>query len=147
MTIIDEIVKEIESLNTTQGVETMREQLMRAQTALSSLSFYKNAPEQLFDEMANLNGIIEKTKATNPDHKSIETFEKIASSMKYAALYIIQIMEIQRKFNLLSSENDMYKNMYNVAISELQQYKAIETAFIEGDLLKKVKAVKEKLNR
>lgn len=106
-------------------------------------SFYESAPDMLLDSIAEINGILEKTRAKHGENDSYKFWKKVADVMKFAWDYCNSMKHILDRNTILEQENNFLKNYAADLSRRLELYEVIREQRIQGTLEETVGRVDE----
>jgi hypothetical protein len=105
------------------------------------------APEMLLDKIALLEGILEKSKYKGLKSETLEVYQSIADTMKYAYDFLKEMEWMYERTKMILEVSKYYKERVEFLEKEMSIYIAIEEAMIEGDLEERVERVNTYLKR
>jgi hypothetical protein len=95
-------------------------------------SFYEAAPDMLLDKIADVNGILSKSKATSGITESYKFWAGVSDVMKFAWDYFQDFRLIIRKNEMLELENRFLKDWGLELSRRLETYEVIRQTKLSG---------------
>ena len=140
---VKQLMHNLDALNLTD-LNKFKGKLITAEKVFASYSIYKNIPSMLLADYEKLTEMVESARAKNPN-SDLSIYDGILQTMRQTMCYIQNLSEVENKQEYKEGVIHSQTRIIADLQSELQEYRGIESAILNGTLMEKISTILKKM--
>ena len=140
---VKKLMQDLDTLNMTD-LSKFKGKLITAEKIFASYSIYKNIPSMLLSDYEKLTEMVESARSKNPN-SDLSIYDGILQTMRQTMCYIQNLSEVENKQEfkdgIIQTQTRIIADLQN----ELQEYRGIESAILNGTLMEKISTILKKM--
>ena len=140
---VKQLMHDLDTLNLTD-LNKFKGKLITAEKVFASYSIYKNIPSMLLADYEKLTEMVESARVKNPN-ADLSIYDGILQTMRQTMCYIQNLSEVENKQEYKEGVIHSQTRIIADLQSELQEYRGIESAILNGTLMEKISTILKKM--